>query len=91
MNLSLSITTAPRCSDCAHLEISGTYKPHPLDKCEKPLRVQSVRDGVTINHGDFVSIELARAGACGTKGAVILQRQVPVTDESGTRNFKRSR
>ena len=67
--------SASPCPHCAHLEISGTYKPHPLDKCEKPLRVQSVRGETAINHGDFETLEMARAGACGTRDAVILQRE----------------
>lgn len=65
----------PPCQSCAHLEISGTYKPHPLDSSDKPLRVQKTKGGATIIYGGFDTIEMARAGACGIADAVILKRE----------------
>ena len=70
-----NMTLDTHCPHFSHLEISGTYKPHPMDKSKKRLRVQSVRGGTTIYHGDFDSVEMARAGACGTEDAVILERE----------------
>ena len=40
----------------------------------KAFRVQSERDGSTLNHGDYDTLEMARAGACGSD-AVILTRE----------------
>jgi hypothetical protein len=40
----------------------------------KAFRVQSERDGSTLNHGDYDTLEMARAGACGSD-AVMLTRE----------------
>ena len=68
-------TGSALCPTCSHLQPSGTFKTHPMEKPPlKPFRVQSERDGSTLFHGDYDTIEMARAGACGSD-AVILTRE----------------
>lgn len=68
--------TGTSCPKCGNIQPSGTFETHPTEKPPlKPFRVQAEQQGRTINFGDFDTLELARAGACGTAGAVILVRK----------------
>lgn len=68
---------------CSHLQPSGTFKTRLMEKPPlKAFRVQSERDGSTLNYGEYDTLEMARAGACGID-AVILTR------ESNAKNHER--
>ena len=78
------------CPICGHIQPSGTFKTHPLEKPPlKRFRVQSERDGSTLNHGDYDTLEMARAGACGSD-AVILTRE-PNADISDLPNNQKDK
>ena len=61
---------------CSNIQPHGTFKTRPNEKPPlKPFRVQSSREDETIYFGDFDSIEMARAGACGIENVEILTRE----------------
>lgn len=65
-------TKCPRCSD---LQPSGTFKTSPMEKPPlRQFRVQTVDGSRTYHHGDYDTLEMARAAACGSN-AVILTRE----------------
>jgi len=54
------------CPDCSNLQVSGTFTQRPCDENRKPYRVQLIFGGRTIIAGYYDTLEMARAGACGT-------------------------
>lgn len=62
------------CPVCSQLHPSGTFKTHPMEKL--PLRLYRVQSD-RINHGDFATLEMARAGACGFNAVILTREQNP--------------
>lgn len=63
------------CPICSHMQPVGTFRTNSIEKPPLlPFRVQTEKDdGTMIHHGDYDSIEMARASACGSS-AIILTR-----------------
>ena len=66
------------CPRCAHLQPSGTFKTHPAEKLPlRPFRVQVKNEESIIHLGDYTTIELARAAACGTEAVILFREKEP--------------
>lgn len=66
------------CPICSQLQVTGTFKTHPTERAPlKPFRVQRENLSGTVVLGDYDSIELARAAACGTNFEILSRAYNP--------------
>ncbi len=63
------LNTCPRCSV---IQPTGTFKTNSIEK--KPLKKYRVVSG-NINHGEYDTLELAQAGACGSNAEILTREE----------------
>lgn len=75
------MSKTPQCPICANVKPSGTFQTHPMENSPlKKFRVQTnLSNGDRIIHGEYDSIDMARACVCGIKNAIILSREYAQT------------